>query len=41
MTDEVMGGAVELCLEIGDGEGHAEKVDGVARPRQPPGTNQR
>ena len=32
VTDDVVGGAVELGLEVHDGERHAEKVDGVASP---------
>ena len=34
-TDDVMSRAVELLLEVDDGEGHAEKVDRVASPGQP------
>ena len=33
---DVMGRAAELVLEVYDGERHAEKVDRVASPRQPP-----
>ena len=36
-TDEVMGGTVELGLEVDDGEGDAEEIDGVAGPGQPAG----
>ena len=34
-TDDIMGIAVELFLEVDNGEGHAEKVDGIASPGQP------
>ena len=34
-TDDVVGGSVELFLQVDDGERHAEKVDGVASPGQP------
>jgi hypothetical protein len=37
-TYDGMGGAIELSLEIGDGEGHAEEVDSIASPGQPPKT---
>ena len=34
-TDDIMSRAVELRLEVDDGERHAEKVQGVASPGQP------
>ena len=37
MTDDVMRGPIELFLQVDDGEGDAEKVDGVASPGQPTG----
>ena len=38
-TNDVMGRAIELGLQVHDGERHAEKVDGVASPSQPTNTN--
>lgn len=40
-TDEVVGGTVELSLEVDDGEGDAEEVDSVASPGQPAGRGSR
>lgn len=35
VTHDVVRRPVELFLEGGHAEGHAEEVDGVARPREP------
>ena len=34
-TDDIMGRAAELGLEVDNCEGHAEKVDGVTSPGEP------
>ena len=40
VADEVMGGAMELGLQVNEAKRDTEKVDRVASPSQPPTRNQ-